>query len=41
LNTLLTDGRYRAAAERLANRIAAENPDGTAAEVLERIARVR
>jgi UDP:flavonoid glycosyltransferase YjiC (YdhE family) len=41
LNTLLTDGRYRAAAERLANRIAAENPDGTAADVLERIACAR
>ena len=41
LNRLLTDGRYRAAAERLANRIAAENPDGTAAEALERIARAR
>jgi UDP:flavonoid glycosyltransferase YjiC (YdhE family) len=41
LDTLLTDGRYRAAAERLANRIAAENPDRTAAEVLERIARAR
>jgi UDP:flavonoid glycosyltransferase YjiC (YdhE family) len=39
LDALLTGGRYRAAAERLANRIAAENPDRTAAEALERIAR--